>query len=99
MDTTDNMPGMKAMYDYDKILSNMVIDIRGVRLADPAMLGAILQRVAYYHDTAKEITITCTEPDRDGSTMYILQVTYRSGGGITIGALRRAPGAEIEFHS
>ncbi len=85
--------------DYDKLESRMHIEIISSRLSEPAMLVAVLARCGRYGDDAKKITITCGEPDPTGALMYMMVVEYISGGSITIGALRRVPGGEVEFNS
>lgn len=87
------------MVDYEKLDSRMNIEIISVALANTYMLGDILRRMADYKDSAKKITITCKEPERDGSVMYIMLIEYLNGSSITVGALRRDPGAPTEYHS
>lgn len=40
-----------------------------------------------------------TERDSSGMLEWILRYEWETGGGITIGMIQRAPGAEIEYHS
>lgn len=84
---------------YDKIDSRMTIEIVSVALAHQPMLGDILTRVANYKDSARTITITCSEPARDGSLMYIVLIEFIGGSSLTVGALRRSINDVTEYHS
>lgn len=92
------------MATTDQLLSRLNIEVRGIALCDesvPLMLQLIdvMRRAASYGASAKEIIITVNEPERDGSTMFAMHVIYANGGEIHIGALRRTPLGETEFHS
>lgn len=92
------------MATADDILSTLNIEIRGIGLVNenvPAtiMLMDVVGRAAGYGASAKKITITVNEAERDGSRMYVMCVEYANGGEIHIGAIRRTPHAETEFHS
>lgn len=85
---------------YQKLDSRMNIEIVSVALAHPPMLSDILQRLAMqYRDSARRVTITCREPERDGSLMYIVHIEYLGGSSLTVGALRRTLDAQTEYHS
>lgn len=86
--------------EYDKLTEQCTISITGPRLAYAPMLTDIMQRINdRYVDVASLVQLTCREPERDGSRTYIMHVTFRSGGGIVIGCLRRTQDAETEYHS
>ncbi len=85
--------------DYENIASRLNIEIVSVALAHPPMLADVLQRMASYFDSACKITITCNEPEKDGSIMYIVLIRYTTGGTLTVGALRRTKDAPTEYHS
>lgn len=64
------------------------------------MLTDILARVALCHAIiAETVVIFCPPAEKDGTKHYTMRVNYRSGGGITIGCLRRGNSEETEFHS
>ncbi len=92
------------MIDPDKYLSELNIKIIGVGLTTgnvpmTTMLIDVAGRAAAYSDSAKQVTITVREPDRDGIIEYGMLVEYINGGSIFIGALRRGPHAPTEYHS
>ena len=67
---------------------------------DSNFLFAITQRVVYRHMLqATEVAVFPAERDRHGVTEWMIVVTYTSGSKLTIGALQRKPGGEIEFNS
>lgn len=87
------------MIDYDKLTEQCVITITGPRMANPELLRDVMARTSTWAEQASSIVITCIGPEKDGSEMIHMGVTYRSGGGIHIGCLRRSPTEATEFHS
>lgn len=92
------------MATTDQLLSRLNIEVRGIALCDesvPLMMQLIdvMRRAAAYGGSAREIIITVNEPDTEGSAMFAMHVIYRDGGEIHIGALRRTPLGDTEFHS
>lgn len=47
----------------------------------------------------KTATIYVTPRDKHGWLEYITRYEYENGGGLTVGAIQREPGAPVEFHS
>lgn len=74
------------------------VKIHNLNLADLPMLNQCIERAYHYAQgtdrTQVDVSITCTEPDRDGSLHYIMVYPW-----IVIGALKRTPDSPIEFHS
>lgn len=86
------------MTHADALTSSLTIEVLGVALAEPEALAEVLKRITYNHHTAKQITIACRERKSDGWLEYVVHVQYAQGS-MTIGAIQRTPGAEMEFHS
>lgn len=94
--------------DYDKIDSELNIKIQGVAFAasEPFMLSTVLARAANWAN-AESILILCNPRvpadapahQNPGWLEYAMRVNFKGGGGITIGAIQRQIGAEVEFHS
>lgn len=71
--------------------------------SDPAMVAACLERIKRFYGSSEPphpVEVWCNHPDRDGMTEYIMRLPYcESPAHLTIGAIRRGPGQEVEFHS
>lgn len=86
--------------DYAKLDSRMSIEIISVAMAHPPLLADILARFGqHYTNSARKVTITCREPERDGMLHYGVLVEYLNGSTMTMGALRRTQDEETEYHS
>jgi hypothetical protein len=99
MKIKENYMSQLTKKDYDNIASRLEIEIVSVVLAHPPMLADVLQRISNYINSARRVTITCGEAQRDGSITYIVFIEYITGGTLTVGALRRSINEPTEFHS
>lgn len=74
---------------------------------DSTMLDVVMRRIARHMTQAKVIDIYPTGRVPDNAPAYkhpgwlewMVRITYRDGGGLTIGCIQRKVGAEFEFHS
>jgi hypothetical protein len=72
---------------------------------DEDMLQAVMTRIARHVPNAHTIDVYPQERramnrlSDPGMLEWIIRVLYRSGGQLTIGAIQRSPGVNVEFHS
>lgn len=75
--------------------------------SEPAMLAAVMQRMAQHAPQARSIDVFCNartpmvvaEWKDPGWCEYVCVIKYRSGGQLTIGCIQRGPGQPTEFHT
>lgn len=89
------------MATADQLQSRCKIEIVGVDLAasEPVFLTCVMARLARHVPSADLITVFCSEPQAEGWLEWMIVIAFKSGSSLTIGALRRTPGGEVEFHS
>lgn len=86
------------MPDTDKTCAITVHNVRGWDL-DTKMAAAVLERVSHHLPAAHTIDVYPQLPEPSGFLEWIVRVLYRGGGALTIGCVRRAPEARVEFHT
>lgn len=91
---------MLTQEQIDKLDSRVTIEIVSVLygIEEPAMMQACIQRIARFQHIA-EAKLICDERKATGWLEFTIVLKFASGAGLTIGAIQRTPGAEIEFHS
>jgi hypothetical protein len=89
------------MATAEQLTSRCVIDIVGVDLAagEQDFLVTVLARAAQHVHAARFIHIHCSERLASGWLEWTIQISYKREGNLTIGAIQRTAGAEVEFHS
>lgn len=79
-----------------------MIRITNAEQADAAMLKSCTDRAIFMltNRGAVQVDIHCIPPKAGSEfTEYLMLFEYSSGMKLTVGAVRRRAGAEVEFHS
>jgi hypothetical protein len=72
---------------------------------DSVMLNACVAKINRFYDSHAgdlihvDVEVFISARDKDGILQYPLVLPYPDGGQITVVALQRAPGEQVEFHS
>lgn len=82
----------------DKLDSRLDIVVTGIGLAEPEHLAATLARVARYQHLAT-VRVVCNAREKSGWIEYLLQMTFTTGGRLTVAVIQRKPGEQLEYHS
>ena len=81
----------------------MNLTIHYVEESEPAFLKVCVDRVIDFYGRRNDVTVTpqiyCRKRMSDGWLEYVLVLPYQDGGQISVAAIQRNLGHEVEFHS
>ena len=66
---------------------------------DPAVLYAVMHRMAAHVPQAERIEVYPQERNKNGFLEWVINIKYHVGSRLTIGCVQRKPEAPVEFHT